>query len=207
MRPASRPQVEACAKRRYSAARGGLWSRRDRQGDFGRAAARRHASISSTAWRRTSPASMRGSRRTSATTTSHGFSPSRERRRRRGDSAIPSASTMPSRQGRVADAKENAGARYFKLKLRGDPGRMWPGNPDRQGIGRAVARLRRHVDANEQYADLGALRERPTDSTATRRCGRSRGSYYISRQPMPRDITRASPLGALARRIHHRRGR
>jgi hypothetical protein len=102
-------------------------------------------------------------------------------------------------KGGVADPKENSGARYFKLKLNGDP------DADAArliGIGRELATLghdyRVSLDANEQYADLaglGALIDRlERDSglapIATR-------LLYIE-QPMPRDITRASPLGKLA---------
>ena len=99
----------------------------------------------------------------------------------------------------VTDTNENAGARYFKLKLGGDPGadiaRL-------TRIGNELAALphdyRVTLDANEQYADLGALttlvdgleRDSALQAIATR-------LLYIE-QPMPRDITRASPLGALA---------
>jgi len=103
--------------------------------------------------------------------------------------------------GGVADPKENSGARYFKLKLNGDPeadaARL-------TRIGRALATLdhdyRVSLDANEQYADLAALgslidrldRDGALQPIATR-------LLYIE-QPMPRDITRASPLGKLAGR-------
>jgi hypothetical protein len=103
--------------------------------------------------------------------------------------------------GGVADAGENSGARYFKLKLNGDPeadaARL-------TRIGRELATLacdyRASLDANEQYSDLAALgslidrldRDGALQPIATK-------LLYIE-QPMPRDITRASPLGALARR-------
>jgi hypothetical protein len=104
-------------------------------------------------------------------------------------------------EGGVADIKENAGARYFKLKLNGDPahdaGRLIR-------IGRELATLphdyRVTLDANEQYADLaalGALVERLDRDAALRPIASK--LLYIE-QPMPRDITKASPLGALARR-------
>ncbi len=103
--------------------------------------------------------------------------------------------------GGVADAKENAGARYFKLKLNGDP------EADAARlirIGRELATLphdyRVTLDANEQYADLkalGALADRlDRDSALTPIASKL---LYIE-QPMPRDITRQSPLGALDRR-------
>ncbi|MEH2610289.1 hypothetical protein [Bradyrhizobium sp. AZCC 1693] len=104
-------------------------------------------------------------------------------------------------EGCVADIKENAGARYFKLKLNGDPAH----DADRLiRIGRALAALpydyRVTLDANEQYADLAAL------STLVDRLDREAALRPIAQkllyieQPMPRDITRQSPLGALARR-------
>jgi hypothetical protein len=104
-------------------------------------------------------------------------------------------------EGGVADISENAGARYFKLKLNGDPAH----DADRLiRIGRALAMLahdyRVTLDANEQYADLaalGALVERLDHDVALRPIAAK--LLYIE-QPMPRDITRASPLGTLARR-------
>jgi L-alanine-DL-glutamate epimerase-like enolase superfamily enzyme len=102
-------------------------------------------------------------------------------------------------EGGVADAKENAGARYFKLKLNGDPGH----DTDRLiRIGNKLATLPHDyqvtLDANEQYADLAAL------GTLTDRLDRDAALKPIAakllyiEQPMPRDITRQSPLGALA---------
>jgi hypothetical protein len=103
-------------------------------------------------------------------------------------------------EGGVADAKENSGARYFKLKLNGDP------DADAARlirIGRELARLghdyRVSLDANEQYADLaglGALIDRLERDSALQPIATR--LLYIE-QPMPRDITRASPLGKLAR--------
>ena len=103
--------------------------------------------------------------------------------------------------GGVADTKENSGARYFKLKLNGDPeydaARLIR-------IGKELATLPHDysvtLDANEQYADLAALaalagrldRDDALKPIATR-------LLYIE-QPMPRDITGQSPLGALSRR-------
>jgi hypothetical protein len=104
-------------------------------------------------------------------------------------------------EGGVADTKENAGARYFKLKLNGDPQH----DADRlTRIGKELATLpydyRITLDANEQYADLVALSslvEQLDRDTALRPIAQK--LLYIE-QPMPRDITRQSPLGALARR-------
>jgi len=104
-------------------------------------------------------------------------------------------------EGGVADQKENAGARYFKLKLNGDPAH----DADRLiRIGATLAALpydyRVTLDANEQYADLAALSalvERLDRDDALRPIAAK--LLYIE-QPMPRDITRQTPLGPLARR-------
>jgi L-alanine-DL-glutamate epimerase-like enolase superfamily enzyme len=103
--------------------------------------------------------------------------------------------------GGVADPEENAGARYFKLKLNGDP------SADAARlirIGNELATLPYDysvtLDANEQYADLAGLsalvdgleRDSALKPIATK-------LLYIE-QPMPREIFRQSPLGALARR-------
>jgi hypothetical protein len=104
-------------------------------------------------------------------------------------------------EGGVADKKENAGARYFKLKLNGDPAH----DADRLiRIGRELAKLPHDykvtLDANEQYADLAAL------SALVERLDRDSALAPIAskllyvEQPMPREITRKSPLGALAKR-------
>ncbi|MBR1231324.1 hypothetical protein [Bradyrhizobium sp. AUGA SZCCT0182] len=104
-------------------------------------------------------------------------------------------------EGGVADVRENSGARYFKLKLNGDPVH----DAERlTRIGRELATLPYDysvtLDANEQYADLsvlGALVERLDRDGALKPIA-SRLLYI--EQPMPRDITRQSPLGALASR-------
>ncbi len=104
-------------------------------------------------------------------------------------------------EGGVGDPKENSGARYFKLKLRGDP------EADATRlilIGKELATLpfayRVTLDANEQYADLDALAalvERlDRDAALTPIAAKL---LYIE-QPMPREVTRRSPLGALAPR-------
>jgi len=104
-------------------------------------------------------------------------------------------------KGGVADPDENSGARYFKLKLGGDP----VTDAERLiRIGNALAALPYDygvtLDANEQYADLaalGALVDRlDRDGTLE---PISRRLLYIE-QPMPRDVTRLSPLGTLGRR-------
>ena len=104
-------------------------------------------------------------------------------------------------EGGVADARENSGARYFKLKLNGDP------EADAARlirIGKELATLPHEysvtLDANEQYADLAALSalvDRLDRDTALKPIAAK--LLYIE-QPMPRDIFRQSPLGELARR-------
>jgi hypothetical protein len=104
-------------------------------------------------------------------------------------------------EGGVADPRENAGARYFKLKLNGDPAH----DTDRLiRIGRELLKLpydyRVTLDANEQYADvaaLGTLADRLDRGSALKPIASK--LLYIE-QPMPRDITRTSPLGTLAGR-------
>ncbi|WP_342723262.1 hypothetical protein AAFG07_29390 [Bradyrhizobium sp. B097] len=104
-------------------------------------------------------------------------------------------------EGGVADAGENAGARYFKLKLNGDPAH----DAARLArIGSELARLpyatKVTLDANEQYADLAALNalvHRLDHDAALKPIAAN--LLYIE-QPMPRDITKASPLGGLAAR-------
>jgi L-alanine-DL-glutamate epimerase-like enolase superfamily enzyme len=104
-------------------------------------------------------------------------------------------------KGGVADPYENSGARYFKLKL--------GGNPDHDAarlaaIDKELARLpydyKVTLDANEQYADLDALRalaERLDRDVALRPIA---ARLLYLEQPMPRDITRQTPLGTLAAR-------
>jgi hypothetical protein len=104
-------------------------------------------------------------------------------------------------EGGVADFHENSGARYFKLKMNGDPvadaARL-------TRIGNALTTLpydyQVTLDANEQYADLhalGALVDRLDNDAALKPIATR--LLYIE-QPMPRDITRASPLGKLSSR-------
>ena len=104
-------------------------------------------------------------------------------------------------EGGVADPAQNSGARYFKLKLNGDP------EADAARlirIGKELATLpydyQVTLDANEQYADLaalGALVDRLDRDSALKPIAAK--LLYIE-QPMPRDITRQSPLGKLSRR-------
>lgn len=103
--------------------------------------------------------------------------------------------------GGVADAHENAGARYFKLKLAGDP----QGDAARltrigSELGKLAYDFKATLDANEQYADLAALRALVDrlDHDASLRPIAARLLYI--EQPMPRDVTRQAPLGSLAAR-------
>ena len=104
-------------------------------------------------------------------------------------------------EGGVADPAQNSGARYFKLKLNGDPeadvARLIR-------IGNELATMSYDyqvtLDANEQYADLaalGALVDRLDRDGALNPIAAN--LLYIE-QPMPRDITRQSPLGKLSSR-------
>lgn len=105
-------------------------------------------------------------------------------------------------RGGVADPNENSGARYFKLKLGGDP---FADCERLTQIGHELATLPYDysvsVDANEQYADLAALGELVDrlDRDVALRPIASRLLYI--EQPMPRDVTRQSPLGALGRDV------
>jgi len=103
--------------------------------------------------------------------------------------------------GGVADARENAGARYFKLKLSGDP----EADATRlERIGRELGTLRHDynvsLDANEQYADLAVLRALVDrlDGDAALRSIAARLLYI--EQPMPRDVTWQAALWSLAER-------
>ncbi len=104
-------------------------------------------------------------------------------------------------EGGVADPRETSGARYYKLKLGGDP--------DRDAarlirIGRELQKLLAvdgvSLDANEQYADpaaLQALCERLDRDPALAPIA---GKLLYIEQPMPRERTMQTPLGTLASR-------
>ncbi|WFU58670.1 hypothetical protein QA639_14720 [Bradyrhizobium pachyrhizi] len=102
-------------------------------------------------------------------------------------------------EGGVADRNENAGARYFKLKLNGDPAHD---AARLSRIGSELAKLpyatRITLDANEQYADLAALNALVDRLDHDAALQPIRANLLYIEQPMPRDITRASPLGKLA---------
>lgn len=104
-------------------------------------------------------------------------------------------------EGGVADWKENSGARYFKLKLGGDP------EADAARlirIGHELALLPHDfgvtLDANEQYADLAALSALMDRLDGDRALRPIASRLMYIEQPMPREIFRQSPLGALAAR-------
>ena len=99
----------------------------------------------------------------------------------------------------VADAHENSGARYFKLKL--------AGNPEADiarliRIGRELAKLPYAysvtLDANEQYADLAGLRNLVDRLGRDAALGPIASKLLYIEQPMPRDTTRATPLDRIA---------
>jgi hypothetical protein len=104
-------------------------------------------------------------------------------------------------KGGVADAAENSGARYFKLKLNGDPehdvARLLR-------IGSELARLPYDycvtLDANEQYASLATLGELADRLDKDGALAPIAAKLLYIEQPMPRESFRQSPLGALARR-------
>lgn len=104
-------------------------------------------------------------------------------------------------EGGVADIRENAGARYFKLKLNGDPeadaARL-------MRIGDALGSLpydyQVTLDANEQYADLSALGALVDRLDHDRALAPIASKLLYIEQPMPRDITREQPLGRLSSR-------
>lgn len=123
-------------------------------------------------------------------------------RRRLGRVAIRHTVGLDDRiegEGGVADINENSGARYFKLKLAGDP------QADAARlvrIGKAFATLpydyQVTLDANEQYSDPASLRDLVKSLRADRELEPIASRLLYIEQPMPRDLTRAVPLGALA---------
>jgi L-alanine-DL-glutamate epimerase-like enolase superfamily enzyme len=101
--------------------------------------------------------------------------------------------------GGVADKDENSGARYFKLKL--------AGNPEADAarlvrIGRELVKLPHSysvtLDANEQYADLADLRSLVDRLGKDAALGPIASRLLYIEQPMPRDLTRAAPIGGIA---------
>ena len=104
-------------------------------------------------------------------------------------------------KGGVADPADNAGARYFKLKLGGDP---LADTARLIRIGKELGKLpydyKVTLDANEQYADLAALAALVASLDHDSALKPIAAKLLYIEQPMPREIFRQSPLGALTRR-------
>jgi hypothetical protein len=104
-------------------------------------------------------------------------------------------------KGGVADPADNAGARYFKLKLGGDP---LADTARLIRIGKELGKLpydyKVTLDANEQYADLAALAALVASLDHDSALNPIAAKLLYIEQPMPREIFRQSPLGALTRR-------
>jgi hypothetical protein len=104
-------------------------------------------------------------------------------------------------EGGVADPADNAGARYFKLKLGGDP---LADTARLIRIGKELGKLpydyKVTLDANEQYADLTALAALVASLDHDSALNPIAAKLLYIEQPMPREIFRQSPLGALTRR-------
>src|SRR3954463_1958850 len=104
-------------------------------------------------------------------------------------------------KGGVADPADNAGARYFKLKLGGDP---LADTARLIRIGKELGKLpydyKVTLDANEQYADLTALTALVASLDHDSALQPISAKLLYVEQPMPREIFRQSPLGMLMRR-------
>jgi hypothetical protein len=104
-------------------------------------------------------------------------------------------------KGGVADPADNAGARYFKLKLGGDP---LADTARLIRIGKELGKLpydyKVTLDANEQYADLVALAALVASLDHDSALRPIAAKLLYIEQPMPREIFRQSPLGRLSRR-------
>jgi hypothetical protein len=104
-------------------------------------------------------------------------------------------------KGGVADPADNAGARYFKLKLGGDP---LADTARLIQIGKELGKLpydyKVTLDANEQYADLTALGALVASLDHDIALQPIAAKLLYIEQPMPREIFRQSPLGTLTRR-------
>jgi hypothetical protein len=104
-------------------------------------------------------------------------------------------------KGGVADPADNAGARYFKLKLGGDP---LADTARLIRIGKELDKLpydyKVTLDANEQYADLAALGALVASLDHDSALQPIAAKLLYIEQPMPREIFRQSPLGGLTRR-------
>ncbi len=105
-------------------------------------------------------------------------------------------------KGGLADIIAAYGCRYFKIKLGGDPdadsARLAAIHAELERIG---VDYRATVDANEQYADLASLASL-CDALRSQASltGIAERLLYIE-QPLPRELTSATSLGALAGRF------
>jgi hypothetical protein len=104
-------------------------------------------------------------------------------------------------KGGVADPADNAGGRYFKLKLGGDP---LADTARLIRIGKELGKLpydyKVTLDANEQYADRAALAALVASLDHDSALRPIAAKLLYIEQPMPREIFRQSPLGTLTRR-------
>jgi hypothetical protein len=103
--------------------------------------------------------------------------------------------------GGLADLATHCGARYFKLKLGGDP----QADVKRLSqIGKALSSIGRDykvtLDGNEQYAELDALTDLVTRIERDEALRPIASRLLYIEQPMPRALTRQTPLGSLAAR-------
>ncbi|MBR1222693.1 hypothetical protein JQ557_32160 [Bradyrhizobium sp. U87765 SZCCT0131] len=103
--------------------------------------------------------------------------------------------------GGVAAIAAGRCTRFFKLKLGGRP----QADAERlAAIGREIdtvgGDIQVTLDANEQYADLAALADLMGHLDSDKALAPIARRLLYLEQPMPRDITAQTPLGALARR-------
>lgn len=98
----------------------------------------------------------------------------------------------------LGETYQKSGCRYFKLKLSGDP------VADAARLELVVAELDRHdidyratLDGNEQYADLDALAKFTSMLMNERQFAQFPQRLLYIEQPLPRDLTFTTPLGAL----------
>ena len=98
----------------------------------------------------------------------------------------------------LGETYRKTGCRYFKLKLSGDP------VADAARLKLIVAELDRNdidyratLDANEQYADLDALATLTKALMEEREFGQFPQRLLYIEQPLPRDLTFTTSLGAL----------
>ena len=100
--------------------------------------------------------------------------------------------------GALGETYRQTGCRYFKLKLSGDP------VADASRLAQIVAELdknnidyRATLDGNEQYADVDSLAALTQALMHERQFGQFPQRLLYIEQPLPRDLTFTTPLGAL----------